>query len=174
MNILEKSAAELKLNDLNNDEINALAAKWCEGRRIRHRGSGANQFYQGYTELYISKIPYWGEKIIPSYTTDMRDAGRLLVKYQIQIRWLDNEYLFVNLDTNSAKATHIDPGISPEDLERITCRAITEAALAKAMEKRSSRDDIKVKVIKLSPEKMQAAVDRATENAKTQIIWKDK
>ena len=38
----------------------------------------------------------------------------------------------------------------------------------------TSRDKIEVKQIKLSPQKMQAAMVRASENSKSRIVWQDR
>lgn len=119
-NILAKPPAELlvMLPDLSDPELNALAAKWCEGW----------DYWPDFEDKrWASPVrggdAGWHERP-PSYTSDWRDAGRLLVKYEVDIDW-----------ENGQARSPVERGVffdnqGGDDAVR---RAITKAALAKAL-----------------------------------------
>lgn len=102
-----------KLNDLSNDELNALAAKWCEGKEVRWWGREYRILIAGSDLLF---------KIVPSYTTNGDDAMRLQEKYK----------LWINYRKATKEWTAFTNVFKPHSNKNLL-RAIAEAALAAAL-----------------------------------------
>lgn len=86
---LNKSPAELlvMVPDLADPELDALCAAVCDGECVA--------WIEKYDELmswqfscHGKRLPYWHWWSVPDYTSDPREAMRLLVKYRITVEQL--------------------------------------------------------------------------------------
>lgn len=118
-----KSLPEIKamVPGLSDGELDALCAEYCDGRELKH--------YHGrlfvWDYLYDSGFDY-----PKAYTTDGREAMRLLAKYEIQVG-----PVFPNFDAFSDDV-HSECVSNP-------CRAIAEAALVAELQKRINLEEAK-------------------------------
>ena len=110
---------------LSDPELNALCAKYCEG----------------YIQSWDNNRPSWlppGKSgrggACPKYTTDPREAMRLLVKYRLNVQW--GQDTRDPSDKTLCVLKSINPGpidlislIPDMDLLGVICRAITLAAV---------------------------------------------
>ena len=138
---LDKSQADLKAmvqnGDLSDPELDALCARVCDGwdkpeyiesRRFRMFNPPTNKHE---------------EMVCPRYTSDGREAMRLLVKYRLGSHWgrvqgcSDKEFLRVqkSINSDSPDVILLMPDAPDSDLLKLICCAITKAAVIVALTK---------------------------------------
>lgn len=124
---------------LSDADLDALAAEWCEGLEVKYSSEWETKFW------YIGTPSEWHKP--PAYTTDPREAMRLQVKYRLGIQWLRdtggdyNEHLCVCKSLNPTMPIENIPlaGLSDDEIMRLECRAITEAAVLAELTKREEK-----------------------------------
>ena len=97
--------------DLSDAELDALTAIYCEGwDGSKHLGSRKFRLFNSFTGEHE-------EVACPIYTSDWREAGRLLVKYRLTLMPLRDEWGVLGHPSKPMLAEASSP-----------CRAIAEAA----------------------------------------------
>lgn len=121
---------------LSDADLDALAAKWCEGLEVKYSSEWETKFW------YIGTPNEWHKP--PAYTTDPREAMRLMVKYRLGVQWLRdtggdyNEYLCVCKSLNPTTPIETIPlaGLSDDEIMRLMCRQSTKMAVLAELTKR--------------------------------------
>lgn len=136
---LGKSLTQLRdgAPSLSNAELDALAACVCDGEWLQFSPTiGGKMIWN----VWVS-TKYGGYILFPAhfhYTTDWREAGRLLVKYKIDTLWIED-----HKDDGDVWAA---VGPSPQySVNTSLHRAITEAAVAAELTKRIENATAKAK-----------------------------
>ena len=118
---------------LSDPELDALCAAACDGLYVEERDCIADGLYDAWWDSYLPFGTQWGT--CPKFTSDGREAMRLLVKYRLNVQW--GQDTRDPSDKTLCVLKSINPGpidlvslIPDMDLLGVICRAITLAAVA--------------------------------------------
>lgn len=114
---------------LSDPKLDALCAAACDELYVEERDCVADGLYDAWWDSYLPFGVQWG--ICPEFTTDWREAGRLLVKYRIGVNPLRPVFEGTRDDLWEANAEEYDTYFGP-DFDN-PCRAITLAAVVAAL-----------------------------------------